>query len=359
MVHYMPWYESKAVSGHWGWHWTMNHFVPEKGQIASRFTPLIGPYDSGDPDALECQVQLMKLAGIDGIVIDWYGTDGYLDYGANQRHTLKAIDVVRRAGLRFAICYEDQTVPQLIKGKIFSADQAVEHGTEMLRWMQKAWFASPSYFKIAGRPVLLDFGPQYYKNDDLERMLSALSPRPAFYSLQNKIPAAYGAYSWPYPGGGTQKGFDDLNAFYDRAKRWPFIPAAFPRFMDIYQQAGVGKSWGTIDDRDGATYRETLKRALSSGAPIVQLVTWNDWGEGTQIEPSVQFGYRDLELTQKMRGAPYKPADLRLPVLLYRLRKKLGPSRRLDEASRLLLAGKPEAARRLLATAQRTGRSRR
>ena len=29
LVHYMPWYASKPVSGEWGWHWTMNRFNPE------------------------------------------------------------------------------------------------------------------------------------------------------------------------------------------------------------------------------------------------------------------------------------------------------------------------------------------
>jgi hypothetical protein len=29
---------------------------------------------------------------------------------------------------------------------------------------------------------------------------------------------------------------------------------------------------------------------------IIQIATWNDWGEGTVVEPSREFGYRDLEL---------------------------------------------------------------
>jgi len=53
----------------------------------------------------------------------------------------------------------------------------------------------------------------------------------------------------------------------------------------------------------------------------VQLVTWNDWGEGTQIEPSVEFGYRDLEATQRERrrmtpSFPCIAADLRLPLTM-------------------------------------------
>ena len=29
LVHYMPWFESKEISGKWGWHWTMGHFNPD------------------------------------------------------------------------------------------------------------------------------------------------------------------------------------------------------------------------------------------------------------------------------------------------------------------------------------------
>jgi hypothetical protein len=32
MVHYMAWYSAKPISGYWGWHWTMNHFNPEKNR---------------------------------------------------------------------------------------------------------------------------------------------------------------------------------------------------------------------------------------------------------------------------------------------------------------------------------------
>ena len=57
----------------------MDTFDPEGGKdgratLASHYHPIIGPYDSGDPDVLEYHALLMKLAGIDGVVIDWYGT---------------------------------------------------------------------------------------------------------------------------------------------------------------------------------------------------------------------------------------------------------------------------------------------
>ena len=79
LAHYMPWYEARPVRPRFGWHWTMNTFDPEgpksdRPTLASHYRPLIGPYDSGDPDVLEYHALLMKLAGIDGVIIDWYGT---------------------------------------------------------------------------------------------------------------------------------------------------------------------------------------------------------------------------------------------------------------------------------------------
>src|SRR5579859_1780268 len=79
LAHYMPWYVAPPYSGNWGWHWTMNHFNPTtyassgERQIASWYYPAIGPYDSADPAVLEYHVALMKLAGLDGVIVDWYG----------------------------------------------------------------------------------------------------------------------------------------------------------------------------------------------------------------------------------------------------------------------------------------------
>ena len=76
----------------WGWHWTMGTFDPdsEEGRpatLASHYRPLIGPYDSGDPDVLEYHTLLLKLAGIDGVVIDWYGTESPRSTQAGERST--------------------------------------------------------------------------------------------------------------------------------------------------------------------------------------------------------------------------------------------------------------------------------
>ena len=320
MVYYMPWYAAKTFSGQWGWHWTMNHFDPEKvnvsreHEIASWYYPLIGPYDSADPAVLEYHVLLMKLAGIDGVIVDWYGSADYFDYAAVNRNTARLFDYTRKAGLKFAICYEDQTIQRLIDGRRLTAAEAIHHAQQEMLYLQTNYFSDPSYFRLNGKPLLENFGPQYFlasTNWDEIFSVFAASNRPNFFTEDNLLPAGLGAFDWPpmwlsqQPGtGGVLSEASLRNYLADFEKKsapWPaFISSAFPRFHDIYQRAGVRDYWGYLGDRNGETLRESLNRALTNNSALIQIVTWNDFGEGTTIEPTTEYGFRDLCLIQDL-----------------------------------------------------------
>ena len=92
---------------------------------------------------------------------------------------------------------------------------------------------------------------------------------------------------------------------------------------------------------------------MASASPLVQIATWNDHGEGTSIEPTVEFGYRYIEALQDALGKrAYAAEDLRLPEQLYTLRTHVAglPTLRgeLERASEVLFAGKLVQARRQL-----------
>jgi Glycosyl hydrolase family 99 len=348
LAHYMPWYMARPHSQIWGWHWTMGTFDPEgraggRATIASHYHPIIGPYDSSDPDILEYHALLMKLAGIDGVVVDWYGTVDYLDYAINHRNTASFLDRAERTGLEFAVCYEDQTIPNLEKAGRLEKGKRVEHAGREVRWLAENWFARPSYLKVAGQPVLLSFGQSGLADPEWQQVLAGQPVKLVYLSEHQRRQAASGAFDWPSP----RVGPSAQEEFYKSATRWPVgMAVAYPRFHDIYEQAKVHPSWGKIEDHDGKTFAETLEKALRSGLPLVQISTWNDWGEGTMIEPSVEFGYRDLEVIQRLRRQFVEPAfvgkpeDLRLPHRLYILRKagkdQTIPARELDQVSQLL-----------------------
>ncbi len=368
LVHYMPWFAAKPVSGVWGWHWTMNAFDPEKAAsgkraIASHYYPLIGPYDSGDPAVIEYHLLLIKLAGFDGIIVDWYGLSNRFDYPILHRNTAALFPIAAKTGLKIGICYEDQTIPKLVEAGEIDAHDRVKHAQGVLQWLRKNWFAEPSYLKLDGRPVLLSFGQSGLTDGEWSEVLPRGTSGPIYFSEHSRRPAAAGAFDWPVP----KEWLARQDRFVKAARDWPVaMPAAFPRFHDIYREAKVHDSYGSIPDDSGRTFVTTLKRAIKSRAALVQVVTWNDWGEGTAIEPSTEFGYRDLEAMQRLRRELVDPAfaprpdDLRLAYRLYLLRRKEAAHNGLrtknDEVSRLLATGRLAAARETLARVERDAR---
>jgi len=374
MVYYMPWYTAKPYSNGWGWHWTMNHFDPDRvnasgeRQIASWYYPLIGPYDSSDPAVLEYHVLLMKLAGVDGVIVDWYGSANFLDYGINNQATVKLFQFTRKAGLKFSICYEDQTIQHMIDGNYLAAGDAIFHAQQEMLCLQTNFFSDASYLRLKGQPVLLNFGPQHFAMstnwEDIFSVLGATN-QPAFFTEDNRLPVSTGAFSWPpmwmsqVPGtGGVLSGAalkSYLADFDQKAGNWPaFISSAFPRFHDIYQRAGVRNYWGYLGDRHGDTLRETLSRGMTNSSAIVQVVTWNDFGEGSMVEPTQEYGCRDLGIIQDFRRQYLESDfsrntnDLTMALRFYNLRRQyltnIVVSAELDRIFTNIVSGKIEVA---------------
>lgn len=352
----------------------MNHFNPDtvktngQREVASHDYPLIDLYDSNDPHALECHVLLMKLAGINGAIIDWYGTEKFRDYAEMHRNTQHFVKHIKRAGLQFAICYEDQTVKHLVAEKFLPKSGDVAQGQKAVKWLADNWFRDDAYLKINGRPILLVFGPQYFTKQQWGQIMVGLSQHPLLYGLPHlsQETGTDGAFGWPPVTGGREIVPEDWRKYLHslhatRQERESVISVAFPAFHDIYKDAGLHDSYGSIDDRDGKTFAETFDLAHKSKSQLIQIATWNDYGEGTVIEPTKEYGYRYLELVQQhaKTRSPFNPADLRLPVTLYQLKKKhaQNPARmkELEKATNLLFDGKCNQVRIILEAVSKSG----
>ena len=193
-----------------------------------------------------------------------------------------------------------------------------------------------------GKPLLLSFGESGLSDKEWTQCVQQVQTPIAWFSEHRRRPDALGAYDWPEP----SLGLEMQNRFEKQAKTWPAaIPIVYPRFDDMYAEAGVSKGYPRIPDHQGKTFRQTLQRALATRPKIIQIATWNDWGEGTDIEPSDQMGYRDLEVLSAAFNPASKPEALRLPAKLLSLRRTPGLDKaRLDQIAGLLASGKPSEA---------------
>lgn len=327
-VHIMPWFESNATSGNgaWGLHWTMANQNPNntdgtgRRQIASYYYPLIGPYGSADKDVIEYQLLLMKYAGVDGVLIDWPGTINAWDYPKNRQNAEAIIALTAAVGLEFAVVYEDHNVGMaydagLIQNKIAAAQSDVTY-------LKNNYFTKSNYIKVNNAPLLLDFGPQTFLTpSDWTSIFSPLSPKPTFLSLwyQSNQPGsnASGEYPWIYSDFTT-----GLTNFYNNRPLNVKFGVAYPGFNTFYTAGGWGGPGWSLPYNGTGTFGQTLDLAKNSGVNYIQIATWNDYGEGTMIEPTREFGYGFLTTLQQKLGVSYSQTELELVNTLYQQRKQ-------------------------------------
>ncbi|NBR62976.1 MAG: hypothetical protein EBT77_01435 [Verrucomicrobia bacterium] len=367
LSHYMPWYEAPSMRGKWGGHWTgwKNEHDPEnknaKGlpDIYSHYHPLIGPYDSTDPDVLECQLLQMKLAGIDGVVADWYGQIEFHDYGPIHQATQALFQASEKLGMKFCALYEDRTIEKMVQDGALAKDRIGEHLTKVVDWCRKEWFGHPNYVRHKGKPLFLNFGPIYVKDAEIwKQALGEGEQRPQFFCLHHlwRSAGADGGFTWVhFEAWENEKDGkvirQKLENIYGGISSEPdeVMVSATVGFHDVYE-----KSYGRVDHRNGETLKESLDVCMEGPWSLVQLVTWNDYGEGTIFEPTHESGYQALETLQEARrkeapGFLFTAEDLRLPVRLLELRRKGGvEAETLEKISRLLAEGKCGEARKQL-----------
>lgn len=337
-MHYMPWFQAKPVSAFWGSHWKMANKNPEiivdattgKREIASHYYPLIGPYDSKDPDVIEYHLLLMKYIGVDALLIDWYGSHSINDYRVNLTASNALIDKMDDVALKFAVVYEEYTAGVVEDQTSKTAIQAAQ--TDM-NYLETNYFRNTQYLRIKDVPVLLTFGPRFFKQpSQWTTIFSSMEQKPKFLPLWNHGSFVgdtdNGEFSWV----DFDPALTGLSSFYNKLPHVEIlIGSAYPRFHDFYEEGGVGESYGYVDAANGQTLFKTLDRASKRNADYIQLVTWNDFGEGTVLEPTFEDQFDHLLQIQEFTGVSYGLEELEL-IHQYYLKKKQHKGSSTEEA---------------------------
>lgn len=356
-VHYMPWFETKETSdnGAWGMHWTMANQDPDvivdgKRQIAAHYYPLIGPYASSDIEVIRYHLLLMKYAGVDGILIDWYGTQNANDYATNLRNTEAIVTVLEDVGIGFAIVYEDQTLNVVGEDE----EARVAQAQADMKYLEEKFFGLNSYIKVGGSPLLMVFGPQNLdKPSQWSEVFGSLKKKPKLLTLyghtskttngENKN--SVGEFIWVDP--------VDMDTKYGVKDDFElFMGGAYTGFKGFYKDGGWGDNpIPEIDHKGGALFKELLAMAQKYKVDHLQLITWNDFGEGTMIEPTVEFGYTFLTALQEFSKVSYKTEILELVYELYNLKQEVKNKdavHKLEQAFYCLVSLKVEEAKSLI-----------
>jgi hypothetical protein len=243
-------------------------------------------YSSTDPNQVARQITDMISRGIDGVIIDWYGAGNSID----QATQLVMAEAERHPGFTFAIMI-DQGALEWDSCSGCTPQQALN---SQLQYIEKTYFPSPAYMTIQGQPVITNFNVDLSYSVDWNAANSTLSDHPAFI-FQNNTGFSHtlsdGSYAWVMPTT-TDYGAHYLTSFYDVGMSFPSeqtVGAAYKGFNDTLA------SWGSdriMKQQCGQTWLETfseINNLYSAGKPLndLQLVTWNDYEEATEIESGI------------------------------------------------------------------------
>lgn len=233
-------------------------------------------YDSTDPAQIALQCLDIISRGGTGVIIDWYGRPQSSGKKWEDDATRNWFNEAAKHSA-FKVCV------MLDAGAYREATDKTQEFIGDANYCAGGYFAHPSYWRINGRPVFPSFGDSAY-NLDWHRIRSEVHGSP-LYIFRNAGGATHaesdGLYSWT--------SLDDVIASAKAHPNKLFIASVWPGFDDRLA------SWGKnriIERRQGQLWLECwakINAALDAGVKIaaIQIVTHNDYEEGTAVEPGV------------------------------------------------------------------------
>ncbi len=243
-------------------------------------------YSSTDPTQITNQINDMISRGIDGVIIDWYGPNNSKD----QATQLVMAEAEKHPGFTFAIMVDQGA----IKDYSCSGCSPQQGLTSIMQYAEQTYFSSPAYMTKNGQPVVTNFDIDLSYSIDWNALNASLSTHPLFL-FQNNSGFTHvlsdGSYSWVMPTT-TDYGMSYLTSFYDTAMTYSGLQtlgATYKGFNDSLAAWGSGRIMG---QQCGETWLQTFSEInglYNSGKQLtdLQLVTWNDYEEATEIESGI------------------------------------------------------------------------
>ena len=257
-IFFYPWYSNMQHDGAYA-HWTQGGHEPPF-DLASQFYPARGPYSSADPRVLRAQMREIASTGVDEVVSSWWGQ------GSPEDARLPAVlRAARRVHLRVAVQlepYAERSIASIASDVAYLRSLGIRD----VYVYRSEDFTVEDWWTVTRQPTGV--------------RLFAQTTRVGF--------AARAGFAGFYT-------YDIL--LYDGAKFGRLCEQA--RAAGILCAPSVGPGYeataATGDIRvkprqDGYTYDSMWRAAEAAGADVVTITSYNEWGEGTQIEPAGHGG---------------------------------------------------------------------
>ncbi len=302
---YYGWYGNPETDG--GWRQWNHRVLLRNGQgeayappddIGANFYPADGLYSSSSRSDVARQMGHLRRAGVGVVAATWWGPDDYTD-----RSLAVLFDLAAEHDLQ--VCFHIEPYPGRNAASV----------RESIVYLLDRFGSHPGLYRCPQRKQL----PMFYLYDSYltpaEEWAALLRPEGSI-TLRGTPYDAVVIALWVKKGEEgfmTQGGFDGFYTYFatdgftygSSPDNWPtlaafaaeqgllFIPSVGPGYADTRI-----RPWNNVNTRsreNGAYYDRMFESALKCNPPIVSITSFNEWHEGTQIEPAAPKeipGYR-------------------------------------------------------------------
>ncbi len=295
--------------------------------IAPIRKPALGYYDEGNPECVDWQIKWAVENGIKCFLVDWYWVGGK----QSLTHWFEAYRKARyRDYLKVAIMWANHNPPNT---------HTPEDWEKMnLEWIEK-YFSLPSYYKIDNKPLVCIWSPENLRNDvggsDAVKSLISKSQELArehgfegivYMAINNNqtqsevktlLQEGYtyftnyhefhrALYKSSYPNYGRYEdvvetspvAWQEKDRFCEGITYYPLVETGWD------SRPWHGSKAIIIGGRRPELFKELLLRARTfaeeTNKKIIVLGPLNEWGEGSYIEPNVEFGFSMYEAIREV-----------------------------------------------------------
>ncbi|XP_052243732.1 glycoprotein endo-alpha-1,2-mannosidase-like isoform X1 [Dreissena polymorpha] len=315
-VFYYPWYGNPEHDGkflHWNHaiieHWNKQealkwpkgmHSPPDN--VGANYYPLLGAYSSKDPEVVDIHMQMLRYAGIGVVVVSWYPSGDADNEGLEPDSLVPLLlDAAQKYSLKVALHVE----PFKERDDITMREQ--------LKYIISKYGSHPAFYRTSHKnkvnlPLIYIYDSYLIGADKWKNIFTeggSLSVRGTEFDaifigllVENKhlnhvIASGFdGVYTYFATNGFT---YGSTWTNWLQVKKWAeshgllFIPSVGPGYIDTEI-----RPWNAMNTRKrlgGKYYSESVQNALAVHPDIISITSFNEWHEGTQIEPAIRKSF--------------------------------------------------------------------
>lgn len=325
-VFYFPGWANQQKNAPFAFPWEKIKPYPER-------EPTLGWYRDGSDRVARQHIEWMSQYGIDFVVYDWYWSKNSLVY---LEHALKAhIRAPNRGKVKFSLLWANHN----------EVPSSRENFNQMVLYWVRHYFSRPEYLRVDNKPVVFVFSADLLKNDaaKIDVTSKVLLDSAQVIAKQMGLPGIYfvggtGADSPMIDSYASASGYSALSAYnYQQGVGSPVMSRSYTELDQGYRDhwdrflshgnlplivpmtSGWDKRpWGGSKDplHDLSTSSfDQFENHIKAGRAVMDVSTaaspkmgviccWNEFGEGSYIEPTKRDGFNYLEKVKKVFGAP-------------------------------------------------------